>query len=274
MYGRMPEADGEIIAIASRNHYYVQERLDELINTKLQVQDMNNKEFKIVGIKYNEDDTDYTYHFYASSKEMAELRNIVSQKNSKVKQFFDNKYMEYPILPSTVVAKGTAVVDDNLKYQLSNGNIKNKDIKVITSNIYYQEELNLKISNTYTKNNIKRMTGYEDYNQNGYKIFINQEDYDSLYNKPSYQSSVYVQDTENIDNTIAELENLGLNTKKIADCRVNMDNLGIQVLKIVKVIVTIILVFVLFFISYFIIRIILKSRNIYYTTLRMLGRYL
>lgn len=45
----------------------------------------------------------------------------------------------------------------------------------------------------------------------------------------------------------------------------------LQVIKIFKVVITSILIFALFFISYFIIRIILKSRNVYFTTLRMLG---
>ena len=44
-----------------------------------------------------------------------------------------------------------------------------------------------------------------------------------------------------------------------------------RIIKIIKVVVTVVLIVVLFFISYLIIRIILKSRNIYYTTLRMLG---
>lgn len=269
--GRMPENDNEIIAIASKKHYNITDNLDELLSTKLKVEGMNNKEVQIVGIKYNENNTDYNYHLYASSKQMADLRNIVNQKNSIVKVLFDNQYIEYPVLPSKNVEKGMAVVDDNLKYQLTNGNIKNKDINISTSNIYYNEELNLKISGTYNKNNIKKMTGYDDYMQSGYRIFINEEDYNSLYDKPSYQSSVYIKDIEEIDSTVKELEDLGLNTKKVADCKVNSDELFVQVIKIFKVIITIILVFVLFFISYFIIRIILKSRNIYYTTLRMLG---
>lgn len=40
---------------------------------------------------------------------------------------------------------------------------------------------------------------------------------------------------------------------------------------IIKTIVTLILIITLFFISYFVIRIILKSRNIYFATIRMLG---
>ena len=44
-----------------------------------------------------------------------------------------------------------------------------------------------------------------------------------------------------------------------------------EYLRILKAIITIILVITLFFISYFIIKIILKSRNTYYSIIRMLG---
>ena len=44
-----------------------------------------------------------------------------------------------------------------------------------------------------------------------------------------------------------------------------------QIFRIFKLIVTIVLVIVLFFISYFVIKIILKSRNVYFSTIRMLG---
>ena len=115
------------------------------------------------------------------------------------------------------------------------------------------------------------MTGYDDYDNNQTSIFINEEEYNSLYDKPSYQSSVYVKDVDDIENTMNELKSLGLEPKKVTDFVVNNWELQQQFIKIAKVIVTIIVVFVLFFISYFIIRIILKSRNIYYTTLRILG---
>ena len=68
-----------------------------------------------------------------------------------------------------------------------------------------------------------------------------------------------------------QLENLGLNPKKVTDFKVNNGETTQRIVKIIKVIVTIVLIIVLFFISYLIIRIILKSRNVYYTTLRMLG---
>jgi hypothetical protein len=68
-----------------------------------------------------------------------------------------------------------------------------------------------------------------------------------------------------------ELENIGLNPKKVTDFKINNGEIYQKIIKIIKVVVTIVLIIVLFFISYLIIKIILKSRNIYYTTLRMLG---
>ena len=81
--------------------------------------------------------------------------------------------------------------------------------------------------------------------------------------------SVYVKDIEKLDNTAKKLEDMGYHTLKEKDtlAQFNMT----EFVKIEKVIVTIILIVVLFFISYFIIKLILKSRNIYYAILRMLG---
>lgn len=211
-----------------------------------------------------------------SDEIIALLRSSVYKNNSNLKAFFNNTYTDtnnsyFNLLPSENVAKGTAVVDDNLRYQFNNAKIKNEPISIYVSNIYYKDELNLKVSDTYIKSNFKRLTGYDDYDNKRQTVFINAEEYYSLYDKPTYQSSVYVNDVENIDNTIQDLKNMGLSPKKVSDYVV--DNLGLerQILQIVKIIVTIIVIFVLFFISYFIIKIILKSRNVYYTTLRILG---
>ena len=45
----------------------------------------------------------------------------------------------------------------------------------------------------------------------------------------------------------------------------------VGIIRIFKTVVTIILVMVLFFICYFVTKLILKSRNVYFSTLRMLG---
>ena len=78
-------------------------------------------------------------------------------------------------------------------------------------------------------------------------------------------------DTDQIEQVLAELNNIGIHTKKITDFVVNNDFDASMAIRIIKIVVTIIVIVVLFFISYLVIYLILKSRSIYYTTLRMLG---
>lgn len=177
----------------------------------------------------------------------------------------------FRIIPSSKVATGTAVVSDNTNGLFSDYRARNKELKIEIENIYYKDELNLKVANTYTKNSFTRLTGYKKYDENNGAVFINEEDYKSLFNKPSYQSSVYVKDEKTLEETVQSLKQLGLSARPVKEFKVNEGKEMLQIIKIFKLVVTVVLILALFFISYFIIRIILKSRNIYFTTLRMLG---
>ena len=116
-----------------------------------------------------------------------------------------------------------------------------------------QEELELKIARTYTKYNIKSLVG-EEYEMNNGSIYINPEDYNKLFDKPSYQSSVFVEEVELLRDTGAELENLGYTTLIIKDTLTKSGQA--QVVEIFQTIVTIFLIITLFFITYFIIKIV------------------
>ncbi len=274
--GRMPENDNEMIVKISKQHYYIKSRIEEVLNKTFRINGNNevSKEQKIdiVGIQYNEEDNNYDAKFYLASSVIENLRSEINKQYSDMKLLFDGKYIPNSVLPSEKVEKGTAIVYDDLRYQMTSGNIRNKTIQIEVNNIYYQETLNLKIKNTYTKSNFKKMTGYEEYDNYRVAIFINNEEYNAIYNKPSYQSSIFVEDSQTIEETIQSLNELGIKAKKVTDYKVTTNGeIFTKIIKIIKLIVTIVLIFVLFFISYFIIRIILKSRNIYYTTLRMLG---
>ena len=72
-----------------------------------------------------------------------------------------------------------------------------------------------------------------------------------------------------MDETLQELENMGIHAKRASDFAIQTNNIQEIIIRILKVVVTIILLIVLFFISYLIVYIILKSRQIYYTTLRI-----
>lgn len=273
--GRMPENDDEIILKANKDDYTITQMLDETLNSEFSLQKSYRegdtiRTVKIVGIQYNENNTIYDRTFYVSNEVKKVVRSYVHNQYSDMKTLLNDKYVQYNIETSENVESGTAIVNDDLKYQFKNNKIINQNINISVSNIYYEDNIDLTITKTFTKSNLKKLTGYIDYSYYQNAIIINPDDYNSLYDKPSYQSSVYVKDASIIDQTMSELENLGLKPKKATDFKVEYENES-QIVKIFKVVVTIFVIIVVFFISYLIISIILKSRNIYYTTLRMLG---
>lgn len=273
--GRMPENDDEIILKANKDDYTITQMLDETLNSEFSLQKSYRegdtiKTVKIVGIQYNENNTIYDRTFYVSNEVKKVVRSYVHNQYSDMKTLLSDKYVQYNIETSENVEPGTAIVNDDLKYQFKNNKIINQNINISVSNIYYEDNIDLTITKTFTKSNLKKLTGYTDYSYYQNAIIINPDDYNSLYDKPSYQSSVYVKDASIIEQTMSELENLGLKPKKATDFKVEYENES-HIVKIFKVVVTIFVIIVVFFISYLIISIILKSRNIYYTTLRMLG---
>lgn len=273
--GRMPENNDEIIFKANKDDYTITQMLDETLNSEFSLQKSYRegdtiKTVKIVGIQYNENNNDYDRKFYVSSDIQKAVRTYVHERYSDTKILLNDKYVKYNIETNENVEPGTAIVNDDLKYQFKNNRIINQNINISVSNIYYKDNIDLTITKTFTKSNLKRLTGFTDYSYYQSAIIVNPEDYSSLYDKPSYQSSVYVKDASTIDETMKKLENLGLKPKKATDFKVEYESES-QIVKIFKVVVTIFVIIVVFFISYLIISIILKSRNIYYTTLRMLG---
>lgn len=279
-FGRMPENDDEVVLKINKQNFYISNTLDEVLNKSFSILKPEGKNaysnetltnVTIVGIQTYDNEADYNCKFYFSKSILDMLRNDMNKNYSNIKILLNNKYDEYIVEPNDNVEKGKAIVDDELKYQFKNYRIKNQPLNIYLSNIYYKEELDLSISNTYTKYNFKKLTGLDKYDNNRYKVFVNTDDYNSLFDKPSYQSSVYVKDVKAVDETMLELEQIGVNPKKVTDFKVNQGEAFKRIIKIIKVVVTIVLIIALFFISYLIIKIILKSRNIYYTTLRMLG---
>lgn len=282
--GRLPENDNEIVVEGYEDEYYMNELIKGLGNTTVSLMNMYTGEtnedisMNVVGIKYMELTSMYgNDNVYVSDKILDQMRFQINQTYSKVKVLFQDKYYEsnlyspyFRIKTSENVPAGKAYVSDNLNYEVSSGSCRNKPIKIEVENIYYKEELDLTIEKTYTKYNLKRLIGKdEEYELNNGTIYINPEDYNKLFNKEPYQLSVFVKDAELLHETANELENLGYKTLVIKDTLSKTSSS--QIIEVFQTIVTIILIITLFFIAYFVIKIILKSRNTYFATLRMLG---
>ena len=80
-----------------------------------------------------------------------------------------------------------------------------------------------------------------------------------------------MEDVKKLDETLDSLNALGFNALPMRDALMQDGGELLQVINLMKTFMLALLIIALFFISYFIIRIVLKSRNAYYTTLRTLG---
>ena len=274
-YGRMPENDSEVIISMNKDDYELSQGIDNVLNQQYTIYDPTGrtdiKTVTVVGIVFNEKKYDYNSTIYVDKGILDSLRVYLNQYYSKLKILANDKYKNYEIVPTDKVESGCAYVNDAEKYNYKNDRIRGTKLNITASNIYYEKDLELTITNTFTEYNFKRLTGLKDYYRNYNSLFINTEDYYSMFDEPSYQISVYVKDKNTIDQTMQELNNMGLTTKKASDFEVNYNAESYKFIKIIRTVVTIVVLIVLFFISYFIIRVILKSRNVYFTTLRMLG---
>lgn len=267
-YGRMPLNDNEIIVSGSKENYYIEDLGSELINKEVSINSGSDEiKVKIVGVsvfeKYN-----WMVTSYVSDKIYNYVENHVEQVYGTTKVFIsDNSQIEYPnIKTSDILSEGQVYISENYSYNCKSYNCMKDSLNIKFSNMYTNKEISLSNVKVYNKNNFKKIFGseYDDMDT----IYLSNNDYDKLYkNNNIYQVSLFVKDVRNIDKTMNELNDyvsFSLNSVK-------QDGALVQVIKIVKTIVITVLVIVLFFVSYFVIKLIMKSRNKYFTTIRILG---
>lgn len=267
-YGRMPENSDEIIIMGSVDNYYISDLQSDILNKTVSLGfDDESKKVKIVGIVtyegYNWMVTSYVsdeVYDYVEPLEMKDYGTSELYMNSK-------KVYDYPnVKISDKVLPGEVYISEIKSYSCTSYNCNKDTVNLTYENIYFNKSLDLKVAKIYNRDNYKRIFGKE-YDEVD-TIFISSVDYDTLYkNSDVYQISLFVDYTRNIDETMKELTNYDV----FSLGKVKSNTSLTQVLKIVKVVVLTILIVVLFFISYFVIKLIIKSRNKYYTTIRILG---
>ena len=267
-YGRMPLNDNEIIVSGSKENYYIEDLGSELINKEVSINSGSDEiKVKIVGVsvfeKYN-----WMVTSYVSDKIYNYVENHVEQVYGTTKVFIsDNSQNVNPnIKTSDILSEGQVYISENYSYNCKSYNCIKDSLNIKFSNMYTNKEISLSNVKVYNKNNFKKLFGseYDDMDT----IYLSNNDYDKLYKSNNiYQVSLFVKDVRNIDKTMNELNDyvsFSLNSVK-------QDGALVQVIKIVKTIVITVLVIVLFFVSYFVIKLIMKSRNKYFTTIRILG---
>ena len=279
VHGRLPEGDNEVVYETYSNDYYFSDKVKEALDKDYYYEgDINGFKIKVVGVVYT-DVINSNNKIYGNSVLLNKYMGIVNRGYSNVvlningKNYKSNNYSgdKFSVRPSSSVSSGCAYVVEDINYICKDYNCKNKDLKVMVNNLYYYDEINLKICNVYNQKNVNYLLGMDKDNIGYGNIYINVDEYNRLFDKDSYQASVYVDKVDNIDSVSNKLDDMGYKTLQIRKTFSSEGSDIVKVFKIVKLVVVIAMVVALFFISYFVIKLILKSRNTYYSTLRILG---
>ena len=263
--GKAPTKDNEIV-IAINEDYLVNP--EEKINTVIKSQN-STTEFIITGIIFN--NKNYYWDecgFYTTKKTNENLfREYQMDINEIILNIGDSKYdlgknSSYNLVIDSTIKENTIKVNEDL---CDNCNKLKKEI--ILKNEYLENKL--EITQIYTYKSQKTTDDKYDEEISNYNIYLNPNDFQKLVSNDIYQLIVTVDQGKNISSVLEFLDEEGYRTIHANELDEIVGSTNIMNL-IIKFTSTLLLI-VLFFICYFVIRLILKSRNVYYSTIRMLG---
>ena len=280
--GRMPKADDEVVLSGYNDGWTFGDKPEDLIGKTYTVATDGGFEqnIKVAGIIFmeNEGETDSAYTessmIYFSEKAIAEIRKGLYASNSTTTMLINGSE------ETLYVGQGGLVVNDNVPegYILlptsydslfKKGYAAGNEVLLRTKALYYDQELTLMIMGTYGEKTFEKKTGLENLADHDGEIYINPMDFRRLYEKGSFQASVFVDDTKNTEGMKDMLERGGYHVLVLKDHINNFMNE--EIVSIIQLPMAVIVCLAVFFIAYFVIRLILKSRGVYFATVRMLG---
>ena len=282
--GVMPEAENEVILEAYEDGIDPSTVEDDILGKTFRITLEEDKtiDVTVTGLAYKAQDGGFYYSsgdLYMGDQMMNSLLKDSYRTISTVKVLINGKEQQhqegnplYRLVPNSNVPQGKAIVSEDMNtfYDTADaeGNSKGKTISVTVKNIFYSQSLDLQVSNTYSKKTFEKVTGVADYDANNGTIYVSQADYDNLFGKGNFQTSVYVKNVKEIDATLEKLRAMGYTTLPLKDTLINMFS---DITSMIATPMAVVMTVALFFIAYFVIRLILKSRSTYFSILRMLG---
>lgn len=281
--GTLDIKDDEIVITVNDYSYYASEYKGKMIGMTVNLQNNRTGDdlgaVKIAGVKYIEGNIYDDDSSIFVSKTMLDKINLgLSTSYSDMElSIGDRTYLSgdytfyYSIQPNKNVADGEAFAFQDMNAICSDYSCINKKFNLKVSNIYFEDNKDFIIKKSLNKDNFKANTGLTNWLYNTNTIFISENDYNNLFYKGDYQISVFLSSTKGGDETIEKLKSLKYDTYYLKENLPNEMEQLMGIFRIFKTVVFIIATVALFFISFFIIRIILKSRNVYYSTIRILG---
>lgn len=233
---------------------------------------------RISGIKYiSDDELTENSRIFLNEGALAAMRANAYCGLSKVKITAGKKklkstqeYDSYRILTSKKVKRGTAIVPEEFNEYYKKGKAAGQRISISVKNMYFSGNKLFTVRDVTTEKNYKKLIGKGAYEDHVMDCFINPADFSSLFEGGIYQISVFADNSHEVDGVSNEMIGMGLRTLPLKDAIMEFEDAE-GILDIVRIPMLAILVVVIFFIAYFVTRLILKSRDRYFSIVRMLG---
>ena len=293
-YGRMPESEYEIVIStdpSSDAYITLSQEGEAIIGKTVKLQDMMQlQSFKfdqpvtVAGVIIEEDvpdDSEYAMYGYSSiyvgEAVSNELLISMMANSSKTQMNFGgtkiDSDMERSVYSSPKVPKGKAYIFEDEAYYYPDEKALGKDVGVKITNRFFKSNIKLTVAQVLTDKNIESLLDIDksEYDMYYNSIYISDSDFRKLFDKGYFQISAFMENETDSENTLAELNEAGFTTLALKDSLTDYTegfNVVLQMVTYVRLAIEFI---ILFFIAYAVIRLIMRSRNSYYSTLRILG---
>ncbi|WP_071132276.1 ABC transporter ATP-binding protein/permease [Alterileibacterium massiliense] len=294
-YGKLPENDNEVMIAVYNDHYQaraIKKSAKDMIGKEYYLDGVNEGEelltskVKIVGIAFiNRDknaaqDSFETGRLYVNSNTNKIIASRMLARQSDLLMDYNGKMQEIRagegsdlLRPSANVSKGKAYIFESHAGYYKNGEALYKPLNITSNGLHETNNLNLTVGKVVNSENAKKALGIEKdfFEEASTHIYINEDDYYDLYSNENYQVSAFAKNEKDVKELSDSLSKSGYKVLPIKESLTNPDRIVYFVLRLLQLAIFMAMIIVLFFISYAVIRLIMKSRNTYYSTLRILG---
>ena len=293
-YGRMPQNDHEIVirVDASTDAYLsIASNGNDYIGSPVVIKDLDqqqtydiNETITVSGLILDEDiekDSGYSLYgystVYAGEPVSDEILYSALATASKTEFDFDGTKLKVDygraVYSSPDIPSGKVYLFDDQKYYYDNDEAVGEAFSLKIKNKFFESEGSYTVDKVLTKDSFKKSVGLPADRYDSYFncVFINSDDFRELFDKGNYQISVFMINEQESESTQLALNENGFTTLMIKDALSDpAGNLG-KMLDLMAYARLGLEFIILFLIAYAVIRLIMRSRNTYYSTLRMLG---
>jgi len=291
-YGHMPENDYEIvIKLDPSSDVLSMGDPSESIGQPVRLRDMSQRQTYsfdktirvagiIVGDDVGSDDSSSLYGYstiYASEKVSNDLLVEMMASTSKTELNFNGTRIstaeEQGVYPSEDVPEGKVYIFEDQTYFYDDQLAEGKDFSLKIKNRFFESGAKFKIDKILNEDNCEKLAGIpkDEYDTYYNCVFINDKEFRKLFDKGFYQISAIMENEQGSDAVQQELNSMGFTTLALKDSLDDVTD-GTGSMMDLLVYARLVLEFlILFFIAYAVIRLIMRSRNSYYSTLRILG---